>query len=167
MSTTTFVISYSHTVTYVTAKMLHLISNIIRDIGLDPANFTNNWAVYESGITTWLASRHLQCVTLEVYDPKTNKLVTRWDLDIVYSTVGDGDLWADAAAIRYAIAKAGLVPAACLYGLKLRFNDLPGKPEVAGWSDCTMRSTEGFNRYAVGATISGNGLATETAYWSR
>lgn len=167
MSTSTFVISYAYTVTYVTSKMLHLLSNIIRDIGLDPSNFARDWAVYEAGISTWLASHHLQRVTLQVYDPKTNDLVTRWDLEIVYSTVGDGNLWVDAAAVRYAILKAGLAPSSCLYNVKVKLNDLPGRPYVRGWEDCTFRSTEGFRRYGVGATIGGNGLATETTYWSR
>ena len=165
MSTATFVISYAYTVTHVTAKILHILTNIIRDIGLDPAKFTRSWAVYENGISAWLASRHLQRVTLEVYDPTTNNLLTRWDMDVVYSSVGDGDLWYDAAAVRYAIAKAGLAPSSCLYDIKL--NTLADRPYVAGWEDCAFRSTEGFNRYAVGATIGGNGLSTETAYWSR
>jgi hypothetical protein len=56
MSVSTFVISYTYTVTYITAKMLHLLSNIIRDIGLDPCKFAKDWAVYEDGISTWLAS---------------------------------------------------------------------------------------------------------------
>ncbi len=165
MSTSTFVISHTYTVTYVTAKILHLLSNIIRDIGLDPARLARDWPVLEDGISTWLASRHLQRITLEVYDPTTNEPVTRWDMDVVYSTVGDGNLWFDAAAIRYAIAKAGLVPSSCLYDIKVR--TLPNGPAVAGWSSCSFRSTEGFRRYGVGATIGGNGLSTETAYWSR
>jgi hypothetical protein len=167
MSTSTFVISYAYTVTYVTSKMLHLVSNIIRDIGLDPSNFARDWAVYENGISTWLASRHLERVTLEVYDPKTGNLITRWDLEIVYSTVGDGNLWVDPAAVHYAILKAGLAPSSCLYTIKVRLNDLPGKPTVTGWGDCTFRSTEGLNRYAAGAAVGGNGLATEIAYWSK
>jgi hypothetical protein len=165
MSTSTFVISYTYTVTYVTAKVLHLLSNIIRDIGLDPAKFARDWHVLENGISNWLASRHLQRITLEVYDPTTNELVTRWDMDVVYSSVGDGNLWFDAVAIRYAIAKAGLVPSSCLYDVKVK--TLPNEPAVAGWNSCTFRSTGGFKRYGVGAAIGGNGLATEAAYWSR
>jgi Bacterial HORMA domain 2 len=165
MSTSTFVISYTYTVTYVTAKILHLLSNIIRDIGLDPGRLARDWQVIEDGISTWLASRHLQRITLEVYDPTTNDLITRWDMDVVYSSVGDGTLWFDAAAIRYAIAKAGLVPSSCLYDIKVK--TLPNEPAVAGWHSCTFRSTDGFKRYGVGATIGGNGLATETAHWSR
>jgi hypothetical protein len=165
MSSTTFVISYTHTVTYVTTKMLHLLSNIIRDIGLDPSKFASDWGMYEDGISTWLESRHLERVTLEVYNPKTNALVTRWDIDVVYSSVGDGDLWVDAAAVRYAIAKAGLAPSSCLYSIKLK--NLPNARSLAGWSSCEFRSTEGFRRYAIGSTVGGNGLTAQTAYWSR
>lgn len=165
MSSSTFVVSHTHTVTYITTKMLHLLSNIIRDIGLDPRRFASDWNTYEDGLSTWLASRHLQRVTLEVHNPMANKLVVRWDIEIVYSTVGDGTLWVDAEAVRYAIAKAGLVPSSCGYDVKVK--NIPGAQTVAGWTDCTFLSTEGFNRYAVGATVGGNGLTAQTAYWSR
>ena len=165
MSTSTFVISYAHTVTYVTTKMLLVLKEIIREIGLDPANFTDNWATYEDAVATWLASRHLERVTLEVYDPHADNLVTRWDIDVVYTSVGDGSLWVDTAAIRYAIAKAGLAPSSCKYDIKMK--NKPGRPHVHGWGPCDFRSTDGFMRYSVGATLGGNGLAAQTAYWSR
>ncbi len=165
MSTSTFVISRTYTVTYVTAKMMHILSNIIRDIGLNPSKFTNNWTLYETGISTWLASGHLRHVSLEVYDPRTDDLIRRWDMEVVYSSVGDGNLWYDAAAVRYAIAKAGLAPSDCSYDVKI--NTLAGREELPGWQSCTMRSTDGFKRYTIGSTIGGNGLSTNTAYWSR
>lgn len=164
MSTYTVSITYTHTVTYVTTKMLLTLKEIIREIGLDPARFTDSWDSNERAISTWLASRHLKRVTLEVYDPKTDKLVTRWDMDVVYASVGDGALWVDTAAVRYAIAKAGLVASTCRYNLIL---SAPGGANVAGWSDCDLRSTDGFKRFAVGATVGGNGLSAQTAYWSR
>jgi hypothetical protein len=165
MSTATFVVSYSHTVTYVTTKMLHLISNIIRDIGLDPSKFTRDWSIYEEGIATWLADRHLQRVILEVYNPRTDELVSRWDMEVVYSSVGDGSLWVDAWAVRYAIAKAGLAPSSCRYDIKIKNH--PDAREVNGWRGCSFRSTDGFQRYNLGATVGGGGLTAHTAYWSR
>ncbi len=164
MSTYTVSITYTHTVTYVTTKMLLTLKEIIREIGLDPARFTDSWDSNERAISTWLASRHLKRVTLEVYDPKTDKLVTRWDMDVVYASVGDGVLWVDTAAVRYSIAKAGLVPSTCRYNLIL---SAPGGENVTGWSDCDYRSTDGFNRFTLGATVGGNGLSAQTAYWSR
>ncbi|MBK8915528.1 MAG: HORMA domain containing protein [Phycisphaerales bacterium] len=165
MSTFTASITYTHTVTYVTTKMLLTLKEIIREIGLDPARFTDSWDSYERAISTWLSSRHLQRVTLEVYDPRNNGLVTRWDMDVLYSTVGDGSLWVDTAAIRYSIVKAGLVPAHCRYDIIL--TTAPGRPDVAGWGSCDFRSTDGFQRFSVGATVGGNGLSAQTAYWSR
>lgn len=164
MSTYTVSITYTHTVTYVTTKMLLTLKEIIREIGLDPARFTDSWDSNERAISTWLASRHLQRVTLEVYDPRTNALVTRWDMDVIYASVGDGALWVDTAAVRYAIAKAGLVPSSCRYSLILT---APGGADVSGWGSCDFRSTDGFKRFAVGATVGGNGLSAQTAYWSR
>jgi hypothetical protein len=165
MSTSTFVISYAYTVTYMTSKMLMLLKEIIRDIGLDPSKFTNDWATYEEAIRTWLASRHLERIRLEVYDPANNRLVTFWDIDVVYASVGDGSLWVDAAAVRYAILKQGHTPSSCRYDIKV--TNKPGRPDVPGWGPCEFRSTEGFKRYAVGSAVGGNGLSAEVAYWSR
>lgn len=165
MSTSTFSVSYAYTVTYVTTKMLLTLKEIIREIGLNPAHFTDDWGSYELAISIWLSSRHLQRVTLEVYDPRTNGLVTRWDIDVVYATIGEGNLWVDIAAVRYAIAKAGLVPSSCRYNIVL--TNRPGRPDVTGWGPGDFRPTDGFKRYAIGATVGGNGLSAQTSYWSR
>lgn len=165
MSTSTFVISYAYTVTYVTAKILLMLKEIIREIGLDPSKFVNDWATYEEAISTWLSSRHLERVTLEVYNPTTNAPVTRWDIDVVYASVGDGSLWVDTAAIRYAISKVGLAASSCHYAIKV--TNKPGRPDVPNWGSCEFRSTEGLKRYAIGSTVGGNGLSAQTAYWSR
>ncbi len=162
-STFTVSITYTHTVTYVATKMVLTLKEIIREIGLQPSHL--DWESTERAITTWLNSRHLERVTLEVYDPRTWELVTRWDIDVVYSTVGGGSLWVDTAAVRYAIAKAGVVPSSCRYDLVL--TTTRGRPHVDGWGSCEFRSTLRFRRYVIGATIGGNGLTAETAYWGR
>ncbi len=166
MSTSTFVISYAYTLTYVTAKLLLTLKEIIREIGLDPSKLTNDWGSYENAISTWLSNRELEHIALEVYEPRVGGLVTRWDIEIQYASVGDGSsLWVDTAAIRYAIKKHGLVPSVCLYDIKVK--NRPGYTSVSGWEPCKFRSTDGFKRYALGATIGGNGLSAQTTYWSR
>ena len=165
MSTFTVAITYTQTVTYVTTKMLLKLKEIIREIGLDPTQFVNDWDTNERAISTWLASRHLERVVLEVYKPVSGALITRWDMDVLYASVGDGSLWVDTAAIRYAIAKAGMVPSTCRYSILLNCAD--GRPDVAGWGTGSFRSVEGMKRYAVGATVGGNGLSAQTSYWSR
>lgn len=155
--------TYAHTVTHVTTKMLLLLKEIIREIGLDPAAFVSDWSTYESAVSAWLSSGHLNTVTLDVFNTRTGKLVTRWELDVVYSTVGDGSLWVDTDAIRYHIAKAGVAPSGCSYDITLRTAN--GRPDVAGWGPCSIRPTDDLRRYSIGATLGGDGLAAETSYW--
>jgi hypothetical protein len=155
----------ANTITYVSSKMLLLFKEIIREIGLDPGKLIDEWNVLERGISTWLLSKHLERIRLEIYDPATDKLVCPWDLDVVYGYGGDGSFWVDVESIRYSIKKAGLVPSSCRYNFMVFTS--AGRPDVAGWSTGTARSTEGFTRYGIGATVGGNGIGTEVYYWKK
>lgn len=161
----TFVVNttYAHTVTHVAVKMVEQFKNIIRDIGLDPSVMADSWDTYEEGFATWLSSRHLESATLEIYDPTTDELITRWDIEVVYAGVGSGQLWVDTDAVKYAILKAGQVPSRCEYTIKVK--NTPGRPDVDGWSPCSFRSTGGLVPYSLGSTIGGTGLSGRTKYW--
>jgi len=155
-----------HTVAHVTTNMLNFLKEIIRETGLDPAQMMGQWASLERAIKTWLNSRDLNRVVLEIYNPRTNELVPpRWDIDVVYDYDGDGALWADGDAIRYHIQKAGLVASSCKYDFILQAN--PNRPDVEGWGPTTMRSTDGLTRRSIGSTIGGNGIGTTTSYWNK
>ena len=67
-------------------------------------------------------------------------------------------------AVRYAIIKAGVVPSACRYDIKVK--NKQGRPDVEGWGPCSFRSTEGFNRYAVRFDRRSIGISAHPAYWS-
>ncbi len=167
MSTFVAVNTYVHTTTYITDKLLRSLQMIIRESGLDPAKFANDWAWMERGIRTWLGTRHLETVVLEVFDPRDDGLVGRWDFDIIYDydSDGDGGMWVDTDAIRFAIRKAGLPASRC--GYRLVVDTKPGRPNVVGWSSTTFRSTAGLVRHVVGTTIGAAGAGTSTAYWRR
>jgi len=100
-------------------------------------------------------------------DPTTHAVVTTIAVDGAPSGVafGDGSLWVDTDAIKYSIRKAGLVPAGCDY--RIVVSRKPNAPAVDGWSNCTLRSTDGFYRYSIGTTIGGSGLGAGVAYWGR
>lgn len=167
MNTLVFVNTFTHSVTFVTDKMLTSIKRIIIWSGLNPTKIACDWEVLERGIKTWLGGHDLEAVVLEVYRPHTLTLVGRWDFEIEYSfgADGEGDMWVDPKAIRYAITKCGIDPAGCDYRIVVRTK--PGRPEVEGWASARFLSTEGFVRYSVGTTIGANPLATRTAYWRK
>lgn len=160
------VYSYTHSVTYVADNILKSFKDIIRLSGLDPAQFVGDWELNMRALNTWLNSGDLTSVVLEVYHPITDKLLGRWDLDIVYAwSGGDGSFWMDTDSLRYAIKKAGLAPAQAEY--RLLMNTKPGRPDVKGWSRTTFRSTDGMVRQSVGSTIEHSGLGARTSYYRR
>src|SRR3546814_6318166 len=84
--------------------------------GLDPTNLVDGWASKMRALQTWLESRHLDVVVLEIFNSKTDALIGRWDIDVVYTTgSGDGGFWTDKDQIRYHVRKAGLVPSEAKY----------------------------------------------------
>lgn len=165
--TTVAVNTYTHSVTYLADNMLKSVKDVIRLIGLDPTNFVDDWSTNMRAIKTWLGTGHLRTVILEVFDPRTDALVGRWDIDVVYgwNASGDGAFWADTENLRYHIRKAGVAPSEARYRLLL--DNAPGRPDVEGWGSVTSRSTAGMVRQSLGSTIEHNGLGATAAYWRK
>ena len=156
--------TYTQSVTYVADNILRSMKDIIRLSGLDPTNLVDSWPSKMRALQTWLESRHLEMVVLEIFDPNTGALVGRWDIDIVYTMgSGDGAFWTDTEQIKYHVRKAGLSPSDAKYRLLLQ--NKPGRPDVDGWVPAQYRSTESFVRHSLGSTIEHNSLGGSAAYW--
>lgn len=165
MSTFVSVNTYTHSVTYVTDKMLTSLKDIIRLSGLSPEKLVNEWEVLDRGIRTWLSTQDLEQVHLEVFNPSTGNLVGRWDFELYYGFSGDGEFWIDTEAIKFHIIKAGQWPGTCEYRIVLTTK--LGRPDVGGWVRATMLSTAGFVKQSIGTTIDGSGLSAGTGYWRK
>jgi hypothetical protein len=164
--TSVSVYSYTHSVYYVADNILKSFKDVIRLSGLSPEKLVSSWQSNLRAIKTWLESKHLERVVLEVYDPNTDKLVVRWDLDIQYSwTSGDGTFWTDTDQLRYHILKAGVVPQLASYRILLHTK--PNEPPVEGWGPTSYRSTDGMVKQSLGSTIQHSGLGADGGYWRR
>lgn len=158
--------TYTHSITYVADNILKSFKDIIRLSGLDPANLVDSWESKMRALRTWLESGHLERVVLEIFNPKSDALVGRWDIDVVYTAgSGDGGFWTDTDQIKYHVRKAGLAPSEA--GYRLLLQNKPGRPDVEGWGPAEYRSTEGFARHSLGSTIEHNGLGGSAAYWRK
>lgn len=160
------VYSYSHSVSYVADNILKSFKDIIRFSGLNPTALVTTWASKMLALETWLHSGHLEKVVLEIYHPRTDALIVRWDVDIVYGWSADaGNFWTDTEQLKYAIRKAGVAPSEAKYRLVLSHSE--GAPDVEGWHSTYYRSTNGMVRQCLGATVEHNGLAANAAYWRK
>ena len=165
-SSTVSVYSNTHSVTYVAENILKSLKDIIRQSGLSPGKLGNDWMLFQSAMTTWIDSGHLQTVILEVYHPTTDELIKRWDVEIAYEwTSGDGAFWVDSEQIRHAIQKAGVWPPSAEY--RIVFINKTGRPDVAGFSPTTLRSTAGFIKQSLGTTVQHSGLGAGTSYYRK
>ncbi len=167
MSSIVAVNTYTYSVTYVTDKMLMSLRLIIKRIGLDPNRLIDSWKSTELAVKTWLNSRDLQAVMLEIYDPETDAFVGGWDfrIDYSYEIDDDGSMWVDTEAIRFAILKCGIIPSYCDYRIILETKK--GRPDVPGWGPTTYRSRDGFVRQSVGTTIGTYSIGTNAGYWRK
>ncbi|MGH8610587.1 MAG: HORMA domain containing protein [Gammaproteobacteria bacterium] len=160
------VYSYTHSVTYVADNILKSLKDIIRLSGLDPTRLTDSWEGKLRAIRAWLDSGHLERVVLEVSHPKTDALITRWDIDIVYRwTTGDGTFWTDTEQLKYHIRKSGVLPSEASYTVLLHTK--PGRPDVDGWGPGTYRSTNGMVKQSLGSTVEHSGLGAQAGYWRK
>ena len=166
MSTFVKVNTYTHSVTYVTDNVLRSLKDIIRMSGLSPENLTENWNSIQLAMSTWLQSKDLIAVILEVYDPSNDKLLVRWDISIDYGWDGnDGRFWTDTDQLVFAIKKAGGVPATSKY--TVMFSTRNGRPNVPGWSLGSYRSVDGFIKQSLGTTVNHSGLGAGTSYYRK
>ena len=165
MSSFVAVNTYTYSVTFLSEKIVHSLKEIIRESCLDPGKLAGNWESTQNGIATYLRTKALLTVHLEIYNPNTDKLVLRWDFDVVYDAYdGDGSMWVDTDDLYYAIRKAGQAPSQCKYRVILTTHH--GTPDIDGWSSCEFRSTNGMSRHSIGTMANAsNGLGARAAYW--
>lgn len=168
MSTSVAVNTYTHTATYIAAKMMLTLKELVRETGLNPENMSGSWQRLETGIAFYLRNQTLREVTLEVRPGgRPTELAGRWDLEISYSSSsnGDGGFWVDTTLIRYSIAKAGAYPSTCTYRFVVTTS--PGAADPDGWKSTTLLSTDKFTRYSLGQQIGAPGANVETHYWAK
>lgn len=167
MSTFVAVNTYTHSVTYVTDNILRSLQDIVRLSGLDPTKIADDWTVLERGINAWIESKHLETIVLEVYNPSSDVLIGRWDIDIAYEWSGDGGgrFWVDTEQIKIAIKKAGVWPGSSKYSIICRTKN--GRADVNGWSTTTFRSTTGMVKQSLGTTIEHCGLGAGASYYRK
>jgi hypothetical protein len=155
-----------YSATHVATNMLRGLKQIIGGCGLDTSKIMGQWEVLEDGVATWVDSRHLEKLVLEVWDRKSAKtLIGRFDFTINYNYYdnGDGELWLDPETVAWAIAKNGSYPSGCDY--RIVATTSPGTPKVDGWSPTTPRSTAGMREHSIGTVLGGGSMGAGLSYW--
>jgi hypothetical protein len=165
MATTVQVNVHTYATTHVATNLIRSLKQLVVACGLDSSKLLGDWQTLETGVATWLRTRHLERLILEIYNRGTGQLVKRFDFDIdyTYHPAGNGDLWIDRDTVDYAVRKAGAVPSSCSYDIFAQ--TAPGRSNVTGWTTGNLRSTANLQRRSVGAAVGGGDLGASLNYW--
>jgi hypothetical protein len=157
--------TFTYTAGYLSSNLVRSVTDIVKTSGLDPMDLHPE--VLDRGLKAWIQSHDLTELHLEIYDSRTDALVQRFDfdLDYTYGSTSTGAFWLDTGQVKFAIFKAGLLPSGCK--CRVVATTKPGRPDVAGWSSATLRSTDGMTRHAVGAAIGAGSAAAGLAYYTK
>ena len=155
-----------YSATHVATNMLRGLKQIVAGCGLETSKIMGEWEVLEDGVSTWIESRHLKKLVLEVWDKKSpTTLIGRFDFTIDYSYYGngDGDLWLDPDTVVWAIKKNGSYPSGCEY--RVVASTSSGAPSVDGWSSTSLRSTSNMREHSIGTALGGGSMGAGLSYW--
>ncbi|WP_342316359.1 hypothetical protein [Lysobacter sp. FW306-1B-D06B] len=164
--TGTYTSSYTrtHTATYVADKMRGLLSELVRDYGLDPKALHDSWSgPVGNAARAWMESGHLTVITIEFYPVGSNTAVARWDFPIRYDAAGVEELWVDKAFLRDTVAKAKAPPSGCIYRVLLSRRS--GAPAVHGIVDCEFKDVSALLARDAGTVISTPDINASARYY--
>lgn len=164
MATHTLTYSRTHTANFVAGKMGNILRDIIRESGLDPTDMVDDWKIAGKATEIWLTGGYLEKIVLEFYLPGSENAEARWDFPIEYNGSGvDDDMWVQKQHILKTIAKAKAPPSGCRYRVVLI--TAAGRPDVAGMTSTTLRSTEGLVCRNSGTAVATNDIMAGLSYY--
>lgn len=166
--------------TYATNQTIRLILNYINERGLDTNRITEGRDSIERALFTWLTSRHLKAVIIEVYDPETDSVKERFDVPFEYTPPKDADeetvqqvqkqqFESLQDEILKQIRRMDAPPSGCVYRIVARLKDENDEgqspPKVRGWSPTSLRDTGKLDRKKLGKWLDAGSIEGSAAIW--
>jgi hypothetical protein len=137
--------------TYLVNEINRVFLEAVVSGGLDPSEYASQQPTIETGLRTWMTMRQLESAYLEIYDPQTNAVRSRIDLDISFRDSGDDSEYrTDIERVRGELGKGGRF-AGCKY--RVLVSTVPGAASVSGWTPSRLGSVDHLTRHDVGDVI--------------
>lgn len=151
---------------YVANEIQRALIEIPSMRGLDTGYMTSNLQIISKGLQTWICTRDLKRVHLEIFHPTTDKAVETWQMGLSYETSGTGktnEFRTDMDKLKDFASKLGKLKAGCCYRVVVDLED--GAPHVEGWAPTTLRDISHLIKKNFGAFIGTPKIGVEMEYW--
>lgn len=154
----------AHSIMFLSDNLRNTLREVIRENGISPDKLVQDWGTIEKGIHAWLRSGHLNNIVVEFFKPGASASSARWEFPIGYAGSGvDDDMWLDKNYLRQLIAKSMRPSTDCTYRIILCTDT--GRPDVAGFIDCSFLSTGNLAARQAGTVIATGHMTAAVMYW--
>jgi hypothetical protein len=161
--------------TYVVNEIFNVWSTILAQRGISNQRLNRDREVISNGLFTWLSTRHLQRVVLEVGN--SDPLIERWDMNFEYAdpweTASQGDVKRQWQVYLDEISNftnlLSKLPTGTSYRIVVSLADEVNghsAPPVQGWSETELHSTSGLQNQRFGRNVIDTKLiGVNMEYW--
>lgn len=153
--------TWTTTINYVVNAVIQIFLKYVDHRGLPTRRLNEINEVLARGFWTWLVSGDLETAYLEIWNPKTDRVVERLDLsfeivepeeaEVDYEELGKEQFKSYAKEINRIAEKLDALPTGCRY--RVVVNLKPGYPEVDGWSPAQLRDISHLRKLHRGDAI--------------
>jgi len=121
--------------------------------GLDSREITSNLEPISRGVQTWTTTGDLKSAHLEIFDPRTDEAVERWDMVFKYEADGGqkSQFNTELDKLKDFASKLGKLRSGCRYRVVVELED--GAPAVEGWTPTTLRDVSHLSKKSLGGYI--------------
>ncbi|MFE2886343.1 hypothetical protein ACUXZZ_23570 [Streptomyces graminifolii] len=148
---------------YSANEIVRIFYEVVNDVGLDVTALAETQPTIEKGLRAWLAMRKLEAAYLEVFDPVTQVVRCRTDLNIVYTSDTNERHHTDIDRVKTATGSLGRF-SGCKYRVVVSLAE--GAPDVGGWDTTTLGNVDHLTRRDVGDVIDTAAVRSRMFTWS-
>jgi hypothetical protein len=148
---------------YSANEIVRIFYEVVADVGLNVTELAELQPTIENGLRAWLAMRKLEAAYLEIFDPATQVVRCRTDLNIAYISETNERHHTDIERVKTATGSLGSYPG-CQYRVVVSLMD--GAPDVKGWDTTTLGSVDHLTQRDVGDVIDTAAVQTRMFTWS-
>lgn len=174
--------TWTDAIAVATSETVSLLEKFAAQRGLDTTYFQERADSIQAGVWTWLSSRHLDTVHLEVYrESQPDEAIERFDLPFALTAPGDADddqrrraLERDFASYHAEILRQVQTleapPADCVYRIVVTLHDTNDEgeppPAVDGWEPTRTKDIDHLEKEQLGTALDAGIITSVANLWS-
>ena len=157
--------AHIHSTVYVANELIRIAQAVIDARSLPTDYMHQHGTLFTESFRYWLAGRHLERMTIEVYDPTSDQLIERFDLALDYGRSADDEYFETLIdKVEASLAGLGVLPPGCRYRVIVSLAD--GAPDLPGWQSTEYRDASHLRQQNIGLVIGAPRIGVSMDFWA-